>query len=364
MSGRSTILLVEDNDGDALILEELFDDGHVDGPVDLVRATSVAEALRALTEGTDPACALVDLGLPDAIGTDAVEALCTASPELPIVVLTGSDDPELAREALRAGAQDYLVKGADLDEEVTRRAVRYAIDRASTLRALHASRRELRDFAHRVAHDLKSPMSVVLGSLDLLQHSRPDDENADLYDMLGRSSRRLVEMVDRLLEYADTAGSDEMLGPVPLDDVLAWVTETLDSALEGVTVHVESPLPTVHGNEVGLRHVLLNLITNAIKFAAPERPPTITISSSSAPSDDGVTVAVADNGRGIPPEKRLSVFGAGFRIDDSEPGTGLGLATVQRTMQLVGGRVRIDDGPDGVGTTFLLEFRAPSGVDA
>ena len=186
MSGATTILLVEDNDGDALILEELFDDGHVDGPVELIRATSIADALRALTEGADPVCALVDLGLPDAIGTDAVEALSAAAPELPIVVLTGSDDPELARDALRAGAQDYLVKGTELDEEVTRRAVRYAVDRASTLRALHASRRELRDFAHRVAHDLKSPMSVVLGSLDLLQHSRPDDENAELYDMLGR----------------------------------------------------------------------------------------------------------------------------------------------------------------------------------
>lgn len=364
MSGATTILLVEDNDGDALILEELFDDGHVDGPVELIRATSIADALRALTEGADPVCALVDLGLPDAIGTDAVEALSAAAPELPIVVLTGSDDPELARDALRAGAQDYLVKGTELDEEVTRRAVRYAVDRASTLRALHASRRELRDFAHRVAHDLKSPMSVVLGSLDLLQHSRPDDENAELYDMLGRSSRRLVEMVDRLLEYADTAGSDEMLGPVRLDDVLAWVTEALESALDGVTLQVDEPLPVVHGNEVGLRHVLLNLITNAIKFSAPERPPAITIHAAETAERDTVVVAVADNGRGIPPDMRLSVFGAGFRVEDSEPGTGLGLATVQRTMQLVGGRVRIEDGPNGVGTTFLLEFRPPADTGA
>ena len=365
MSGGTTILLVEDNDGDALILEELFDDGHVDGPVDLVRVASVAEALRALTDGTNPVCALVDLGLPDAIGTDAVEMLSSASPELPIVVLTGSDDPELARDALRAGAQDYLVKGADLDEEITRRAVRYAIDRASTLRALHASRRELRDFAHRVAHDLKSPMSVVLGSLDLLQHSRGDDENADLYDMLGRSSRRLVEMVDRLLEYADTAGSDQMLGPVRLDDVVSWVTETLDSALDEVALEIDGPLPVVHGNEVGLRHVLLNLLTNAIKFAAPDRAPAITVAAGDEALEDGpIIVTVSDNGRGIPPSERLSVFGAGFRIDDSEPGTGLGLATVQRTMQLVGGRVRIEDGPDGVGTTFVLEFRAPSDISA
>lgn len=366
MSDGTTILLVEDNDGDALIIEELFDPSHVDGPVELVRAGSIADARHLLTDGLAPICALVDLGLPDAVGTEAVASMGAAAPELPIVVLTGSNDPELAREALRAGAQDYLVKGADLDEEVARRAIRYAVDRASTLRALHASRRELRDFAHRVAHDLKSPMSVVLGSLDLLQSSRTDDENADLYDMLGRSSRRLVEMVDRLLEYADTAGSDEMLGTVDLDNVIEWAVETLDSALDGVTLHVDESLPAVHGNEVGVRHVVLNLLTNAVKFASPERPPTISIAAATHPDadDESVVVAVSDNGRGIPPDKRQAVFGAGYRLDDSEPGTGLGLATVQRTMQLVGGRVRIDDGPDGVGTTFSLEFRAPADVSA
>lgn len=357
----TTLLLVEDNDGDALILEELFRDDHIDGPVELLRAGSIAEAHALVADGADATCALLDLGLPDAVGTEAIDALVRAAPELPIVVLTGSDDPELAREALRAGAQDYLVKGDALDEEVTRRAIRYAIDRATQLRALHASRRELRDFAHRVAHDLKSPMSVVLGSLDLLQISRPDDESGDLYDMLARSSKRLVEMVDRLLEYADTAGSDTMLGPVDLGTVLDWVVETLDTALDGVTLHVDEPLPVVHGNEVGLRHVMLNLMTNAVKYAKPGRELEISISAERRADgeDEAIVVSVTDNGRGIPAEHRGSVFSAGYRIDESQPGTGLGLATVQRTMQLVGGRARLEAGPDGVGTTFRLEFRPP-----
>lgn len=354
----TTVLVVEDNDGDAMIIEELFSDDDVGGPIHIERATSIADVSALLTNGFDPDCALLDLGLPDAVGTEAVEALSSLAPQLPIVVLTGSNDPDLASDALRAGAQDYLVKGAGLDEEIARRAIRYSIDRAAQVHALRASRGELRDFAHRVAHDLKSPMSVVLGSLDLLQRSRPDDEDTAIYDMLGRSSQRLVEMIDRLLEYADTAGSDQMLASVDLDAVLLWVTETLDTALDDVDLVIESPLPTVHANEVALRHVFLNLITNSIKYAETSRRAAITIAVTGS-EPDRVLVSVTDNGRGIAPEHRSSIFDAGFRVDSSEPGTGLGLATVQRTMTLVGGRVSVDAGTNDVGTTFLLELPTP-----
>ncbi|WP_436792789.1 sensor histidine kinase [Actinospongicola halichondriae] len=356
----TTVLVVEDNDGDALIIEELFSADDAGGPVHIERAASIADVHAVLAGGLEPDCALLDLGLPDAVGTEAIAALTSAAPELPIVVLTGSNDPELAGEAIRAGAQDYLVKGAGLDEEIARRAIRYAIDRASQVRALRASRRELRDFAHRVAHDLKSPMAVVLGSIDLLQRSRPDGEDAGIHEMLARSGHRLVEMVDRLLEYADTAGSDQMLATVDLDEVLEWVVQTLDTSLDDVDLEIQQPLGTVHANEVGLRHVFLNLITNSIKYAHPDRRPSIVVARKD--SDDGTLVIVSDNGRGIAPEHRTSVFNAGFRLDDDVHGTGLGLATVRRSVQLVGGGVTLEDGPDGVGTTFVV--RLNPAVDA
>ncbi len=355
----TTLLVVEDNDGDALIIEELFSDHDIGGPMRIERCDSIAAARALLEAGFAPDCALLDLGLPDAVGTEGVEALTAVAPELPIVVLTGSNDPELAGEAFRAGAQDYLVKGPALDEEIARRTIRYSIDRSAQVRALRASRRELRDFAHRVAHDLKSPMAVVLGALELLQRSRPDGQDPAPYEMLARSGGRLVEMVDRLLEYADTAGSDEMLTTVDLDLVLEWVVQTLDSSLDDVDLEIRGPLGSVHANEVGLRHVFLNLITNSIKYAHPQRRPSVVVESECA--DDSILIAVRDNGIGIPPDQRSAVFTAGFRIDDTEPGTGLGLATVRRTMQLVGGAVSLEDGPDGVGSTFRLRLRSAGG---
>ncbi|HEV7720909.1 MAG TPA: SpoIIE family protein phosphatase [Iamia sp.] len=120
------VLLVEDDDGDALLVEELVLDGGE--AISLRRARTLAEAVGA---ARGAACALVDLGLPDASGLEAVAALREAAPELAVVVLTGLGDRQKGTEALAAGAQDYLVKG-EVDGPALARAIRYAVERRQT----------------------------------------------------------------------------------------------------------------------------------------------------------------------------------------------------------------------------------------
>lgn len=117
------VLLVEDDDGDALLVEELVLDAGE--PISLRRARTLAEAV-ASVRGMQ--CALVDLGLPDARGLDAVATLCAAAPGLAVVVLTGLADRQRGIDALAAGAQDYLVKG-EVDGPALARAIRYAVER-------------------------------------------------------------------------------------------------------------------------------------------------------------------------------------------------------------------------------------------
>ena len=117
------MLLVEDDDGDAYLVQELLEDE--DEPWSITRVRTIADAAVA---APSHACALVDLGLPDATGLDALSRLREAAPTLAIVVLTGLRDRALGLAAVAAGAQDYLVKG-EVDGARLARVVRYSIER-------------------------------------------------------------------------------------------------------------------------------------------------------------------------------------------------------------------------------------------
>ncbi len=120
---RVRVLLVEDDDGDALLATELLDEAGA--AVALQRARSLAEA-ELLVDGA--ACVLLDLGLPDSEGLYGLGRLLARAPEAAIVVLTGIADEHLGRQAVRAGAQDYLVKG-EVAGDMLHRVIRYAIER-------------------------------------------------------------------------------------------------------------------------------------------------------------------------------------------------------------------------------------------
>ena len=131
------LLLVEDNPGDARLLREMIGE---EAPHDIVVAhvASMGEAERHLA-GTPVDLVLLDLGLPDAVGLDAVRRAHAAAPRVPLVVLTGLDDDTLALSALKEGAEDYLVKG-QIESRGLLRALRYAIERKILEESLFAEK--------------------------------------------------------------------------------------------------------------------------------------------------------------------------------------------------------------------------------
>ncbi|MGH3670880.1 MAG: response regulator, partial [Pseudonocardiaceae bacterium] len=117
------VLLVEDDEGDAVLVRELLTDAAT--PVDLMWASSLGEAERLWSAGTD--CVLLDLQLPDASGLDGLRRLLGRG-AVAVVVLTGLDDQRQGVAAVGAGAQDYLVKG-QMDGRSLERVIRYAVQR-------------------------------------------------------------------------------------------------------------------------------------------------------------------------------------------------------------------------------------------
>ena len=149
------ILLVEDDDGDALLVEELLLEAGTG--VTVARARLLADARKLIP---DAACVLLDLGLPDSQGLDGLRWLLHQEPDAAVVVLTGMADEYLGEEAVRAGAQDYLVKG-DVTGKMLHRVIRYAMERrrwSDAQRQLHAAQVSAQENARLERGLLPSPV--------------------------------------------------------------------------------------------------------------------------------------------------------------------------------------------------------------
>lgn len=118
------VLLIEDDDGDALLVEDLLADSEL--TIRIVRSRTLREGLDRLPGQID--CVLLDLGLPDVVGMDTVRRVRAVAPRIAVVVLTGLDDEEAGEAAVHAGAQDYFVKGR-VDSSLLGRGIRYAVGR-------------------------------------------------------------------------------------------------------------------------------------------------------------------------------------------------------------------------------------------
>ena len=187
-----SLLLVEDDRADAVLVEDLITDAVTDTRV--VWAKSMAHAEREL-ESARPDCVLLDLHLPDASGIDALNRIANLDATVPIVVLTGLNDEYFGASAVAAGAQDYLVKGR-VEPEMLRRALLYAIERkrAELIAAdLHATQLRARENALLERGLLPSPLLLDNPGVDIVARYRPSREDAllcgDFYDVVQTADR-------------------------------------------------------------------------------------------------------------------------------------------------------------------------------
>jgi PAS domain S-box-containing protein len=217
---------------------------------------------------------------------------------------------------------------------------------------------ELEAFSYSVSHDLRAPLRAVEGFAQALREEyadKLDDVGNDYLDEIQSAAVRMNRLVQDLLSYG-------RLGRVEL----AFTSVSLLRAVEGVLaelgadrkyVHVDVD-PTLHvlAHDPTLRQVLLNLIGNALKFRRPDADPEVAVTASS--SDTGtIHISVADRGIGISPQHHDRIFKVFERLHsgDSYPGTGIGLAIVQRAVTRMRGHVGLESTPDQ-GSTFWFEL--------
>ncbi|MFB6296107.1 MAG: sensor histidine kinase [Halobacteriales archaeon] len=352
MSGTDapvTLLLFEDNDSDATLIETYLDRADasaIGAEVDLLREETLEAGLARL-DSAQVDLVLLDLGLPGSSGLDTLDRALERVSETPIVVLTGLDDTSTARDAIARGAQDYLPKGR-LDEDLLARTIRHALERTEIRRELRRQNERLEQFASVVSHDLRNPLNVASGRLSLAREETDGGEQhlAEVAAMLDRMER-LVEDVLALARTGRTIDEEEVEA-VRLAEVVSAAVDSVEA--DSLAVEV-GDLGTVEGDGARLQRLFENLLRNAAEHAGPE--PTVTIDS--LPDRPGFYVA--DDGPGIPPEDRDQVFEQGYTT--AEDGTGFGLSIVAEIAEAHGWDATVT-GADGA----RFEFGYGSNVHA
>jgi signal transduction histidine kinase len=357
---ETTVLLVEDNEGDARLIEEmihmkgsLLDDSKTLSPnIELERVDRLGDGLDRLdTGGVD--IVLLDLMLPDSSGEATLDAVLDHTESVPVVLLTGLNDRDFGVKAVQRGAQDYLVKG-EIDGELLVRTMRYAIERKKNERELAQRTNQLAVLTQVLEHDIRNDMNVVAGTADLLR-AEVGDEHAGHVDQIRDNVNHVVEITETASELLETVTGESELSVEPraLDAVLDAELAKARTSHEHAEVTVAGDIPAVDVlADSMLSSVFSNLLNNAVQHNDAATP-RVTVSVEAGP--ETVRVAVADNGPGVPDGHKTSIFSRGERGVDST-GTGVGLYLVQTLVDQYGGSVAVTDAADG-GAVFEVELQ-------
>jgi signal transduction histidine kinase len=357
------VALVEDNPADSRFVVEMLRDQTAN--YEIGSASTLGSAFD-LIEVSKPDIVLLDLGLPDSQGLDTLLRMSEQSPGLPIIVLTGYGDEERAFQALRVGAQDYLVKGEFQGAHLAR-AIRYAIDRNETESRLRETMHELEDrteemesFVYSVSHDLKEPLRTLEAFSQFLLEDYAqilDEQGQDYLGRIGKASGRLKEMIEELLILSRVGRRPHELSRIDVRDIVNQIIASAAARLQerNGRIEIDTDLPEVKADLSRIEQIFGNLINNGLKFNRSSAPVVhVGVVDQTA---DWATFRVQDNGIGIAPEYHERIFGAFQRLHGREEfeGTGAGLAIVRRAAQAVGGDVWLESEPDR-GSTFFVRL--------
>jgi signal transduction histidine kinase len=365
INAATRALLIEDNPDDACLLEEALNEAK-DASIELVHVEQLNDAAKLLKEKAFDVI-LLDLSLPDSRGIETVLRMQSEAPAVPIIVLTGLDDDNVALQAVRAGAQDYLVKG-EINARSLVRAIRYASERKKSYEELSRLAQELTralkvkdDFLSVISHELKTPLIAIMGYAQLLggDSSREQTPEERAARVIREKSDELLKMIQRILEVVRIEAGQVMIANdiVRLTDLFSELSQAYSVRVkENVIIEWNCPgdLPKILIDGIKLRQILQHLIENAIKFTQEGR---IIISVRHIAETDSLQFSVQDTGIGIPDDLLPLIFDKFHQADNSEKrdfeGMGLGLYIVKRFTEMLNGSIAVQS-KLGNGSEFVL----------
>ncbi|MEL6438198.1 MAG: ATP-binding protein [Cyanobacteria bacterium J06621_8] len=416
-----SILLIDDDEVDRLTVKRAFKKAQF--PARLTEVQNGRKALNLLAPGASPSATfaaipeqeiespkilasargnfdliLLDYRLPDIDGLRLIAHIQRLGLDLPIIVLTGQGDEEIAVEIMKAGAADYLSKNK-IDPNNLTKAINSAIRLHNAEQAVEAANARLRasnellisknqelerqqqqikvqniklqesynlksEFLATMSHELRTPMNAVMGFSQLLLRQYPDPlspQQENLIQRILNNSKNLLDMINEMLDFSKIEAGALEVNPEKFDlEFLIKITveELRSLALQkqiGLIAEIELQDKFLVQDANFVKRTLINLLSNAIKFTE-----TGEVKVTAWEKESGrIAIAVTDTGMGIAAEEQGKIFQA-FRQGDQSctrqhSGTGLGLAITESLVKIMGGKITLDS-QLGTGSTFKVDI--------
>lgn len=385
----ASVLLVDDDELDRKLVKLILIKAAELVRFNVETAQNMSEAVARLTSSSFNVV-LLDLNLPDSRGVETVQKVFEVAPNIPIVVLTGLDDEDAGLDAIRSGAEDYLVKGDGLEYTLVR-TIRYAIERKKSELSTIEAKQELErinsrlmkatetanamvvvaekanaaksQFLANMSHEIRTPMNAIIGFSEVLEEEPLTEPQKEYIQLILGSGKHLLELINDILDFSkieagqlDTesidcdirallANIESLMNPVAVGKNLKFITECSDDVPFSVIT-----------DPARLRQCILNLTSNAVKFT--ERGYVkLGVHQVLREGKPFLEFEISDTGIGIAHDKLGSIFEAFTQADGSTTrkygGTGLGLTITKQLAGLMGGSITAES-ESGKGSTFRL----------
>ena len=361
------VLIVEDSPEDRELYRRIL--SRNTGTFRLHEAANIDEGLEvAHRQRLD--CIVLDYQLPDGDGIDFIHKYQDSGNAngAAIVMVTGRGSERTAVEAMKLGALDYITKNSILEGFFTQ-SILNAIERQhlkeEIVRYQHELERSyqaLSEFSHTASHDLKAPLRHIVSYCNLIKEDFADKLDAQGIEYIKRlqvNAQRLQRLVDDLLAYSEAANAREEKTSVDCNALMAEVIEVLEEPVRDTKAAINTAnLPVLTAYPMRMKQLFQNLVSNALKYRSPDRPPVISVSVKDKGNE--YQFAVEDNGVGIEPEHAGIIFQAFKRLHtrDEIEGSGLGLSICRKIIEMHGGNIWVESEP-GKGSTFYFTIPKP-----
>jgi signal transduction histidine kinase len=360
------VLLVEDNANDALLLRDMFGKQPGDS-FELSHLTHMGDAEARLAKGGID-IVLLDMGLPDGHGLETLRRARAADPEVVMIVMTGLEDEALAAEAMKEGAQDYLIKG-QIENRALPRALRHAMERQRLQLETDLIRKQqvkLKDeFLSHVSHELRSPLTSIYSFSTIFADGLAGEttpQQDEYLQIILRNVRQLQSMIEDLLEVtqAQAGKLSVQLESVSVNEAISYAVDTLQGAAtaKGINLSFDASadLPAANADATRVRQILTILLDNAMKFT----PDGGSVKVAAGPYEKDANllqVEVSDTGCGIDLEAAEHIFEHLYQVTDpghaGRTGLGLGLHIAKDLVTRQGGEIWVESEPK-VGSRFCF----------